>query len=174
MTTLKANLAEIASALEQPRDAWRIATLASINLDGLPQARQVVIREVSPDLSSMTIFTDRRSNKVAELTHQPQCSLLFWCPIRQQQLRCVCVASFEDNIKSYWENVAGRKGVLDYATEMPPGSLLEGQISFDMSRAKENFCVIKLHVKSIDRLELSREGHRRQRLSADGVEDIYP
>lgn len=167
-------LNEIKNALQHRGDAWRIASLASVDQCGLPQVRSVVVRDVDLTQSQLMVFTDRRSPKVAELMANPQAALLLWCPTRQQQLRLSCSVAVLEGIESYWQNVAHSHGIRDYATQLAPGSDLEDGLSLDIASAAEHFCVLAFTVQTIDRLWLSREGHRRQRISTSGVQDICP
>lgn len=167
-------LAEVGTALTQRGDAWRITSLATVDSTGVPQVRKVVVRAVDVEECLVLVYTDRRSGKVSELIAQPQCSLLLWCPERQQQIRMQCRAGLLSDVAAHWSKVSASHGVIDYATTTPPGTTLEDEVTMDLAKAEQNFCVLAFEVLSIDRLWLSREGHRRQRLSADGVQDICP
>lgn len=81
-------LAEVGNALTQRGDAWRIASLATVDSAGVPQVRKVVVRAVDVEACRVLVYTDRRSGKVSELTAQPLGSLLLWCAERQQQYGC--------------------------------------------------------------------------------------
>ena len=167
-------MADIGLALTQRGDAWRIASLATVDSDGLPQVRKVVVRAVDVDACRVLVYTDRRSGKVSELIAQPLCSLLLWCADRQQQVRMQCRARLLSDVNMHWARVSESHSVRDYATAMAPGTTLEDEVTMDLAQAEQNFCVLAFEVLGIDRLWLSREGHRRQRLSADGVQDICP
>lgn len=167
-------LAELSTAINQPGDAWRIGSLATIDIHGCPQVRNVVLRAIDQRQPSIIIFTDRRSGKVADLIHTPQCSLLLWCSKRQQQWRLSCKARLMEDGSAYWQGIANSRSIRDYATTPAPGTTIEEALTFDLASAANNFCVIELQVNNIDRLWLSKEGHRRQRVSADGVQDICP
>lgn len=167
-------LAEVGNALTQRGDAWRIASLATVDSAGVPQVRKVVVRAVDVEACRVLVYTDRRSGKFSELTAQPLGSLLLWCAERQQQVRMQCRASLLRDVAAHWSQVSANHGLRDYATVMAPGATLEDELTMDLAQAEQNFCVLAFEVLSIDRLWLSREGHRRQRLSADGVQDICP
>lgn len=167
-------LAEVKTALNQRGDAWRIASLATVDIQGIPQVRSVVLRDVNLTQDSIIIFTDRRSGKVADIRQQPQCSVLLWCPDRQQQWRMHCIGRVLEDNTPYWQAIANSRSIKDYATSVAPGTTLENGLTFDIVSAEQHFCVIELEVRSIDRLWLSKEGHRRQHISTDGVRDICP
>ncbi len=167
-------LQELKHALQLRGDAWRIASLATVDAAQSPQVRSVVLREVDTDAAEILIYTDKRSQKVLELAQHPHCSLLLWCPVRQQQLRMACQARFLAFAASHWQSIFGTHAVHDYATQSPPGETLADAVTFDLAKAEQNFCVIAFAVVEIDRLWLSKEGHRRQRIRADEVKEICP
>ncbi len=52
--------------------------LATQGLEGEPQARTVVLRQADVASWTLTVFTDARSPKCAELSVQPAGQLVFW------------------------------------------------------------------------------------------------
>lgn len=174
MNSLQKCLNEIQHAINEPGDAWRLAGLGTVDARGIPQARQVVLREVCPNEGHILIYTDRRSQKVTELQQQPACTLLLWCPARQQQLRLSCHARLMNDTSNHWSKIAGKTAVADYDTVTAPGEVLLAALQHDANSARDNFAVLVLQVKEIDRLWLSKQGHRRQRLSADSDNEITP
>lgn len=174
MNPLQQCLHDVKQAINDPSDAWRLAGLATIDQHGHPQVRQVVLREVNTEAAHILVYTDRRSQKVFELQQQPACALLLWCPTRHQQLRLSCRArTLKENAK-HWAKIEGRHSVNDYASIPAPGEDLLAPLQFDQANARDHFVVMVLQVLEIDRLWLSRKGHRRQRLSADGEYEIAP
>jgi pyridoxamine 5'-phosphate oxidase len=61
--------------------------LATVGVDGPPQARTFVLRHVDAELGQLKIFTDSRSPKVKEFAANPQTLLMFWSMRLRWQLR---------------------------------------------------------------------------------------
>jgi pyridoxamine 5'-phosphate oxidase len=167
-------MTELKKALESREHGWRTGTLANIDQDLQPQARTVVIRDVDVNHGSIFIFTDVRSPKVTQLKANPRATLVLWCPNIQQQLRLSCSVSEVHNTSDYWRQIAHSRARIDYATKYAPGSPLNADLTMNESLAEQNFCVLQLNVETIDRLWISQQGHRRQRIGADSVIDICP
>ncbi|WP_211236016.1 pyridoxamine 5'-phosphate oxidase family protein [Leisingera aquimarina] len=74
-------------AADDPRSGYRYLTLCSVNADLAPQARTVVLRCVDCSFRVLEFHTDIRSPKWAELTSNPQASVLGYCPETRTQLR---------------------------------------------------------------------------------------
>ncbi len=73
----------IADAVEAAVGEPNAMTLATVDADGRPDARVVLLRRITG--SSLVWFTDRRSTKGAQLAHAPEAALvLFWQPLERQ------------------------------------------------------------------------------------------
>lgn len=62
-------------------------TLATVDEEGRPQARIVLLKEISPD--GLVIFTGYNSAKGHELATRPVASVSFWWPVQMRQVRAV-------------------------------------------------------------------------------------
>jgi pyridoxamine 5'-phosphate oxidase len=78
---------ELERATRDRHHEWRMPVLATIGKDGSPNARAVVLRHADAKLQNLQFYTDRRSPKIAELTHQPAAILVFWSERLNWQLR---------------------------------------------------------------------------------------
>ena len=154
---------------------WRTPVLATIGLDGLPQARTVVLREVRRSHEQLLIYTDARSPKVAELLAQPVASLLCWSTRLRWQLRLQLrfrVSQNDEETRSAWERVRQSPSASDCLAARAPGS--------PMATAQEalletpQLAVLHGTVECMDWLELARDGHRRARLDALRVDWLVP
>nr|WP_245241100.1 pyridoxal 5'-phosphate synthase [Streptomyces spiramenti] len=67
--------------------ALQAATLATVDGDGNPDARVLVLRDVSPDGASWTFATDRGSPKGRQLAANPGAALTLHWPEQARQLR---------------------------------------------------------------------------------------
>ena len=143
-----------------------------------PRKRRLAFRSVRLYGKGRLLFclcaAARRSPKVTQLKANPRATLVLWCPNIQQQLRLSCSVSEVQNTSDYWRQIAHSRARLNYATKYAPGSPLNADLTMNESLAEQNFCVLQLNVETIDRLWISHQGHRRQRIAADSVIDICP
>lgn len=154
---------------------WRTPVLATIGLDGLAQARTVVLREVRRASDQLLIYTDSRSPKVAELLAQPMASLLCWSPRLHWQLRLqmrFSVSRHDDEASAAWERVRQSPSASDYLAARAPGQRLAETPEIELDAPQ--LAVLRGEVLSMDWLELSRAGHRRAKLDAQRVEWLVP
>ena len=154
---------------------WRTPVLATIGLDGLVQARTVVLREVRRANDQLLIYTDSRSPKVAELLAQPMASVLCWSPRLHWQLRLqmrFSVSLNDDEASAAWERVRQSPSASDYLAARAPGQRLAETPEPGLDAPQ--LAVLHGEVLSMDWLELSRAGHRRAKLDAQRVEWLVP
>lgn len=62
-------------------------TLATVDAGGRPQARIVLLKEISP--AGLVVFTGYDSAKGQELAAHPVASVSFWWPVQMRQIRAV-------------------------------------------------------------------------------------
>jgi pyridoxamine 5'-phosphate oxidase len=166
---------ELQRATVDRHHEWRTPVLATTGLDGVPQARTVVLRGADPKALQLTFFTDRRSPKVAELQSAPCAALVFWSKRLSWQLRVrvgtqVHIAGAL--VDAAWSRVSQSAAASDYLSLHPPGSPLH-QPNAD-TPGTHHLAVVTGRIEHLDWLELAREGHRRARLTADSAEWLVP
>ncbi len=164
---------ELVRATHDRHHEWHTLVLATAMLDtqGEPaaDARTVVLREVDADARRLSIYTDSRANKVAQVRTHPAATLLLWSKRLGWQLRCrVTCEVAEDGlaVSSRWAGIKLSPAAQDYLSPLAPGSALDAQTPAVAHR--ECFAVLTAQVGSIDWLELHRDGHRRA-VFGDGV-----
>lgn len=155
---------------------WRTPVLASAGLDGAPQARTVVLREVVPGEARLVVYSDRRSPKVAELLSEPRAALVFWSRRLGWQLRAGVLASVEvdgENVRTAWSRIAGTGAAGDYLAPAAPGAPLV-QATRAPATAHQ-LCVVAMRIEQMDWLALAADGnHRRIRFSGERAEWLVP
>jgi hypothetical protein len=160
---------------------WRTPVLASIDTDGLPDARTVVLRQVDAVAGQLTFYTDSRSPKVAQLQAQVSAVLVFWSARLSWQLRvrvaCTVITSGPE-VEALWQGVSQSAAAGDYLSPRPPGAVLSpGRGTADTANAPaptHSFALLRAQVLQMDWLELSRDGHRRAQLGANTWDWITP
>ena len=156
---------ELLGAPHDPQHPWHTPVLATT--DGAAgDARTIVLRDVDAARRQLTIFTDARSPKVAQLTAHPIGTLVFWSPALGWQLRLrVHLEAQRDGlaISSHWARLKLSPAAHDYLSALPPGSALDNALGARGERA--HFALIVADVLSVDWLELHAQGQRRARFA---------
>ena len=149
--------------------------VASVDEDGLPQARVMVLRKADPAAGTLRFHTDARSPKVAQLDGRPV-AVLAYHAAEQVQLRLSGTARIGRSISevdAIWDQstLFARRC---YLAEQAPGTPLPGPASGlpawiegqqptaeQIGPARANFAVLWVGVTAIDWLHLANSGHRR-------------
>ena len=103
---------------------WRTPVLATVDAQGRPQARTVVLRQADRAAQTLVFFTDARSPKCAELRALPDAALLFWSPRLSWQLRAgvhARVVTEGPEVDAAWARVRSSPAAGDYLSVRPPG-----------------------------------------------------
>lgn len=166
---------ELENAITHRGHGWRTPVMASVDTQGLPQARTLVLRELNKDQWRLSSYTDHRSPKVAQLCHTPRASLVFWSPDLKWQLRVSAQVSIQtqgERVEALWQTLKQTSAAGDYLSVNPPGSpLMEPQPSSTQSHA---LGILDFYVLEMDWLELNAQGHKRARLNKDRIEWLVP
>jgi pyridoxamine 5'-phosphate oxidase len=185
---------ELGRAALDRHHEWRTPVLATLGRSGTPNARTVVLRKTDAAAQSFDFYTDSGSPKVTELIAQPYATLLFWSTRLNWQLRArvtIIVDTSGEQVEAVWAKVKQSRAAGDYLTVAAPGDKLSAAgsaaanahaDSSDDSYADANangqlthhLAILNARVDEIDWLELSRNGHRRARLSSVDWEWLTP
>lgn len=145
---------ELTRAPHDRHHEWRTPVLATQGIDQSgPQARTVVLRHADAPLWSLRVCTDARSPKCSELVVQPLAQLTFWSKRLNWQLRVSALATVEfegEQVNAAWERVRQSRACAD-------------------SLRVHHLAILNFKVSSMDWLALSKDGHRRARLTPAGV-----
>ena len=156
---------ELERAVQDRDHAWRTPVLATLDKDGAPNARTVVLRHADAALQSLQFFTDCRSPKIAELIHQPSAMLVFWSKRLNWQLRVraeIGVQTTGPQVDVVWEQLSQSAAAGDYLSVDAPGDELPVEpVVPSVVKATHYLAILEAKVQEIDWLELSRSGHRR-------------
>lgn len=158
---------ELQRATVDRHHEWRTPVPASVDDDGLPQARTVVLRRADADTRTLTCFTDARSPKCGDLQARPQAALVFWSQRLGWQLRVTATAEVDTAgpaVQAAWERVRQSAAASDYLMPSPPGAPLDAAAPAPApASGQHHLAIVRLQVSGIDWLELHRDGHRRGR-----------
>jgi hypothetical protein len=142
--------------------------LATVGLDGEPDARTVLLHSADPDQRRLYLNTDRRSLKYAELSQTARAMLVFFDPRSETQLRVradIQMHYHDDLSERLWHELptAGRRL---YATVAAPGTATPAptggvRTGVGEDAGYENFVVLQATATHLDWLHFSPSGHRR-------------
>ncbi len=155
----------------------RNLTLGSIGLDGAPQMRMLVLRDVTVQKAQLALHTDIRSPKWAELLANPKVSVLGYDPLARQQVRMRGEAQMfgpgTEPQQTAWDAL-GPWTKTTYCGG-PPGDLLDAperainQTPTDQTTAKGHarFGVIVIQIAQLDWFQHRRGAIQRAVLDYD-------
>lgn len=159
---------------------WRRAALATVDADGAPQVRSVVLRDLHADAHELVFYADARSPKVAQLRHDGRGQLLCWSEALGWQLRLQVRIEAETSgldVTARWARIRHSPAAHDYLSPLPPGTALGSAPAAEPpppEHPRETFAVLTARVESIDWLELHARGQRRARFDGHAAVWLVP
>ncbi len=166
--------ARLWEAADDPSHPMRLVTLATVGDNAEPEARVMVLRGASRELSRLWFYTDWRSQKVDQLRERPAVCVVVYDRTRGVQLRVRGTATVEQAgalADRHWSQGAMALQAL-FASPDPPGRPLKSpdprlmgmKKSIDAgeeAKARGNFAVIEIAVDSIEWLQVIDPDQRR-------------
>ena len=174
-------------AIGDPISPVRTPVLISVSTDGLAQGRTVVLRGFNRQQRQLTIYTDARSAKVAQLRAQPTCTLVAYQPNPMMQLRLStnAIVNHKNEITHEAWAVMPGPNRCNYLTDPDPGSIsvqaTDGRPVINAESVPTNdeneiayshFSVIVFTIKELEWLYLPRRGHRRAQFTWDEANSL--
>ncbi len=157
-----------------PGSPFHVLTLGTL-AGAAPRLRSVVLRGFERERLLLTVHTDARSPKVAEIDATPAVELHVWDDAGKVQLRLVGAARLrcrDERAAAEWAAL-GEHTRATYQVGAAPSSVLRGPppADQDLAAAQAVFTVIDVTLSAIEHLQLSRQGNRRTlfRLPANAV-----
>jgi general stress protein 26 len=158
------------------KSGFHLPTLSTVDRQGTPDARVVVLRRVEPAERVLICHTDRRSPKVADLLHHPAAAWTFYDAPAKVQLRVqgrVTVHTDDALADAQWaaSTLSSRRC---YLAPEPPGAetkspspnlpeAVRNQVPTEAEAdpGRANFAVLRTVAERFDWLYLHHAGHRR-------------
>ncbi len=179
--TLDETLAEawrlLASGAADPKSPFRTVSLGTVALDGTPTQRIVVVRGVDAAQRVVSLHTDSRSAKFAELQARPAVALLAWDPAERLQLRLSGQAALhagDAHAFAAWDALPPISRQL-YRVRQAPGTPVSDPSPSQYGEYPEPaglafFTAIEVAVTRVEALRLTNRGQIRARFEwgADG------
>ena len=174
-------------SIDDPTSPIRTPVLISVSADGLAQGRTVVLRAFNRQQRQLKIYTDVRSEKVAQLRTQPVCTLVAYQPnpMIQLRLKTNTVVNHNNEItREAWAVMPGPNRC-NYLTDPNPGSIsvkaTDGRPVINAESVPTNdeneiayshFSVIVFAINELEWLYLPRRGHRRAQFIWDRTKSL--
>ena len=163
----------IVVGIKDGSSSFHISTISTINIQGYPSSRSVVIRNLNQSKRIISFNTDIRSNKWKELETNSQLELHFYDNKLKIQIRISGSAKLHYNDLE-WEkawNKSEEMSKICYSSLFPPSSKITDPMETDnliknikreqIEKGKKNFGRINVKINKIDWLYLHHTGHRR-------------
>ena len=153
-------------------------SVATLDADGFPSQRVMILRHVDWELRKLRFHTDARSTKTQTLSERNAASVLFYLPETKIQLRLngtMSITTVGKEIDQAWDDATlfARRA---YMATTAPGAVVEQPVSGlpnfiegrqptdeDIAPARENFALLHLKFDTVEWLYLANSGHRRAR-----------
>lgn len=152
----------LARAAVDSRHAFKLFGIATVTVDGMPDARTVVLRACDIAAKELYFHTDIRSGKIAHLKNQPEVCMLFWDPRNSLQLRIYGKAFVHhlDEVTREKIAVLPPQQMALYGFAQKPGTILEQvrQAAYQDDLVEQHFAWVRVCVHTIDALHLGRNG----------------
>lgn len=173
----------LSSALVERDHPMRTPALATVDADGSPRARVVVLRSVEAEASILEFHTDTRSPKFASLRERPAVAWLFYDSRTLLQVRAEGSATLHTDdamADASWAktNLASR---VPYMAAVPSGEVVESVAPGVRVRDDEHsgqgrpfFCAVRCVIRRLDVVQLHPDGHRRIEVVEAGARWLAP
>ncbi|MEQ9144172.1 MAG: pyridoxamine 5'-phosphate oxidase family protein [Parvibaculaceae bacterium] len=174
----------LSEAVKTPDHPFRKPVLATVDAEGCPRARTVILRHVDFSARTVRIHTDARSAKITEIGGKPDVTLVFYDPREEVQVQLSGKASIhtDDEVaEAAWQTAAppSRRA---YLADPAPGTVsqiplsglpadVEGVIPGDerLAEGRPSFAAILVRFHRLDWLFLSPNGNRRARFTLEAT-----
>lgn len=155
--------------VKKNRVPFHVMTLGTVDLDGAPSVRNVVLRTVDREHWRASFHTDIRSPKISHLRAHSRVALVAYSQPLEVQIRLAGRARIHhlDDVSKHAWNLAKPYSKLCYGSAFGSGELLDvarvpnEEPDFVEALAYERFVVVAIELDQLEWLHLSRNGHQR-------------
>lgn len=161
---------ELAKSLSKSSHPFRYPTLATFGKD-YPQQRTLVLRKSIARQKLLHFYTDRKSDKIAELQEHRQVGLHFYHPRKKLQLRLNGLIAFADEAKrkAAFEEIPQSRH-FEYSAKPEPGTPIsrpDFDYQFETEEASDRFQLLIFDCQQAELLQLNGQHHYRLELKYD-------
>jgi pyridoxamine 5'-phosphate oxidase len=163
-------------AVKDRRSPLHTPTIATMGQNGWPRARTVVLRHVDASGRILRFHSDRRGDKIAELTQNPRISLHGYDLQHKFQIRIEGNATIhrDDEVAELAWHTSQPMSRVCYTVSPPQGRVIASGDAFtlsddrtDLTPGRDAFCAVLIHFDRLEWLWLAASGHRRARVVWD-------
>lgn len=192
MTPWRSHLARSLD-LNRTQPHSRYFQLATVSSSGEPKNRTVVFRGFRENTDHIQIVTDERSEKIAQIQHQPRGEICWYFSETREQFRllgqltlvnAVCGdRALQQERQQTWQTLS-EAARLQFAWPDPGQPRTKNAEAFEPSSPAlktppSNFCLLLLDPERVDYLQLSGNPHNRSLYRRDrdlnwSIEEINP
>lgn len=165
--------------VKNTKSSFHFPVISTINKDGFPSSRTVVLRKIDKKNKIISFNTDIRSNKWNEIINNNKVSVSIYDTSKKTQIRILgkAIVNYKNKIwESAW-NSTPRMSRECYSTPYSPSTVISKPEDIDLNlkkiktedyeKYKINFGRIDIHIYSLDWLYLVHSGHRRAKFIYD-------
>lgn len=165
----------IRAARSRANDGPLILSLATVDSDGGPQVRSVVCRRLEDD-GTISITSDARSAKNAQLVRDPRAAAVAWFPVTREQFRfegpaeVLGATSNDPGRTRIWRDLSPQTRATFFwpASGEPkhadPGAFIRAS---EAPEPPASFEVLLLRPRTVEHLLLTTHPHQRTRWTLD-------
>ena len=159
----------IVDGVKDRRADFHTPTVATIDLNGAPNLRTIVLRACDADARQLRFHTDTRSTKIREIETNPRGAIHLYDRDKKIQIRLqvkLTLANTETTTQA-WDRTQAMSREC-YQVTLPPGQHIQvpDEAQFDPSATQDgwdHFQPVIATVETLEWLYLVAKGHRRAR-----------
>lgn len=165
--------------VKNTKSSFHFPVISTIDKDGFPSSRTVVLRKIDKKNKIISFNTDIRSNKWLEIKDNEKISVNIYDTNKKTQIRILGIGVLNYNNtrwNSAWESTPNMSREC-YSTPYSPSTIIKEPEDIDnylknitdkeFKKFKVNFGRIDVHIHTLDWLYLIHSGHRRAKFTYD-------
>ncbi len=166
--TLDGTQAQVWDRLTQGADKRAHVALGTVSIDGQPEVRTVVLRDVDPKTRSLELYTDLQSDKITSLRNNPKAAIHLWDADLALQIRVQADVTIltGDAVMDRW-NAVPDHSKNSYGITPAPGQPIPESTAYTKKPDPAVFAVLSCQATHIDAVYLG-DIHRRAAFSQVG------
>jgi hypothetical protein len=159
--------AQMATPVGAVRNPYRLMQLSTLDEQGWPVSRTVVLRDVDVHAGALYFYADRRSAKCAQIAIDPRVALVALSPCGSTQVRMEGLATLVEDLgqrRRCWSAARGSTQAL-FRHGAVPGQVVESPDSAyeRFQDGFEHFAIICIEPRALEWLDLTRPVQQRAR-----------
>ncbi len=157
----------LARGVADRRAPGRHPTLATVDAQGMPQARTVVLRAADREAATLRVYTDRTADKVEEVRNTPWAAIHIWDNVAHLQMRLSATVTIltGEPVLPVWSQLSDHARRC-YGFQPGSGAPLADGLDYDRWPDPGAFAILQLQLEQIEALHLGHH-HRRARFRRD-------